>query len=429
MAGGDGATIPPSSSSDGGVSGVPTQSGGTPAKNVGTWVNNLGACVHLAWAGTPYANATNVANALDYIGFYNVRDVFEPNDQFNAGYATLLSRGKHVNMVVGQDDIPGAISALGQLETAHPGGVRSIEGPNEVDNWPLSYHGQSGASADKAYQKALYQAVKADSLLGQKPVYMFTFGGLTLSNYQSVGDLSAFADYANQHIYYGGGQPAYGWSPGDTTFHWQSWTDMAKVPAPNRQVVITETGASTSTGDGGVSEAVQARTTLNSLMDAERYGDPAVFLYELMDSSNVGPDDYESHFGLYRWDGSAKPAATFVHNLTTILTSGGASEAFAPGALNYSVAHLPDEWAGQLLFQGGDGTFYIVIWTEPDIWNETNNTPIASPTYSVDVSFGTTNQLQVYDPAQGTSALETVSGSAITVKLTDHPIVVSVRIP
>lgn len=403
-----------------------TQSGGTQARNVASFIGSLGINVHMGWANTPYANASAVGNALTYIGIHNVRDVYEQGAQFTSGYSLLLPSGNHIDMIVG-GDIPGAISMLHNFEELYPGSVASVEGPNELDNWPITYNGSTGSAAFDAFQQALYQAEKADSLLGTIPVYLFTFGAITTSNYSGVGNMSAYCDTGNVHIYYSGGQPAYGWSPTDSTWYWTNWMKAANVDAPNRPVVVTETGSTTAVGNGGVSEAVQARTNLNGLMDGARYNNPAVYMYELMESANAGPSDLESHFGLYSWDGSPKPAAIALHNFTTTLMSANVNGSFTPGALIYQVSGLPNQWAGQILFQGQDGAFYIVIWAEPIIWNATTNTAVAPPTYPITVTFGTANQVSVYDPIQGTLPIQSASNAnSITVNVADHPIILKV---
>jgi serralysin len=405
---------------------TPAQSQGTQARNVASFIGSLGINVHMGWANTPYANPSAVGDALTYIGIHNVRDVYGQNAQFTSGYSLLLPSGNHVNMVVGQN-IPGAISMLHNFEELYPGSVASVEGPNEVDNWPITYNGLTGSASFDAFQRALYQAEKADSLLGKKPVYLLTFGGIATSDYSGVGNMSAYCDAGNVHIYYSGGQPAYGWSPTDSTWYWTNWMKAANVDAPTRPVVVTETGSTTSLGNGGVSEAVQARTNLNALMDGARYNNPAVYMYELMESSNAGPSDAESHFGLFNWDGSAKPAAIALHNFTTTLMSANVNGSFTPGALVYQVSGLPNQWAGQILFQGQDGAFYIVIWAEPIIWNATNHTAVAPPTYPITVNFGTANQVSVYDPIQGTLPIQSASNAnSITVNVADHPIILKV---
>nr|WP_245517083.1 calcium-binding protein [Rhizobium leguminosarum] len=271
---------------------------------------------------------------------------------------------------------------------SHPGSVVGIEGPNEVNNWPVSYDGLSGQAAAVAYQKDLSAAVNADPLLKNIPVLGFT--GYTVAS---------ASDYTTIHTYA---------KDGDQPFSWLSReSGVQRAADPGKPLAITETGyhtsltADTNGGWEGVSEATQAKLLLNTLMDGAALGSKKTFIYELLDAySDPQGTNQERHFGLFHLDYSAKPAATAIHNLTAILEDDGATKAsFSAGTLNYSIDGLPSS-ARSLLTEKSDGSYQIIVWNEPDIWNQTSDTAIQAATTAVKVNLGASfGSVKVFDPA------------------------------
>jgi hypothetical protein len=396
-----------------------------PAIDASAFLDTLGVNTHLSWTGTPYADPGRVADQLNYLGIRNLRDDFALNARSYQVVGDMMARGFRFDLVSG-GDIKTFLGAVRDLQLAHPAGMIAIEGPNEVDNWPVKYDGQTGVQAAARYQHDLFKAAKAEPALAKVPVYNLTFAAVTAS--RRLGDLSPYADYANVHLYYGAGQPAYGWSPDDSVYHWSSWLDSGRLAAKGRPIVITETGATaTPAWGGGVDEATQARQILNSLMDAASTGVAALYVYELVDGMNNGPNDEKSHYGLFRWDGSPRPAAAAVRNLISILRGGStAGSAGATGALDYAIAGVP-KWGGHLLFQRADGTKAIVVWAEPDIWDERKRTPIAPPNIAITIKLAAAAKVAIYDPLQDAHAMRSLGTTAqVGLDLTDHPVIVEI---
>ena len=147
------------------------------------------------------------------------------------------------------------------------------------------------------------------------------------------------------------------------------------------------------------------------------------YIYELADSSNNGPTDAQSNFGLFTWNGSAQPAAVAIHDLTSILGAGGPL-AGTPGSLNYTISGVP-QWGGQMLFEQGNGTYDIVVWAEPTIWNGTSE--VAAPNTPISITLGTAASVSIYDPMVGTSPVELLgTTSQVNVNVVDHPIIIQV---
>jgi hypothetical protein len=85
----------------------------------------------------------------------------------------------------GGSDIAKLIETGRQIETA--GALLAFEGPNEPNNWGITWQGQTGGR-DRSWmpvaklQEALYQAVKSDPALKKYPVWSISEGGAETDN-------------------------------------------------------------------------------------------------------------------------------------------------------------------------------------------------------------------------------------------------------
>ncbi|WEA27509.1 calcium-binding protein [Rhizobium binxianense] len=383
-------------------------------------IRSFGIDTHIDYTDGKYSNVGEVVKALDYLGLDTVRDhapnsASDPNGQTHLGNAA--DAGVQFVFSAQREVDPATVAQrLHAFVEAHPGSVVGIEGPNEVNNWPVSYHGLSGQAAALAYQKDLSAAVNADPLLKDIPV-------LGLTGYT----VASASDYTTIHTYAKDGDQPYSWLSRES--------GVQRAADPGKPLAITETGyhtsltADTNGGWEGVNEAAQAKLLLNTLMDGAALGSKQTFLYELLDAySDPQGTNQEKHFGLFHLDYSAKPAATAIHNLTEILADDGAQKAsFSAGTLNYSIDGLPSS-ARSLLTEKSDGSYQIIIWNEPDIWNQSTDTAIQAATTGVKVNLGTSfGSVKVFDPLTGSTAIKSLSNvSSLTVGLVDHPVIIEV---
>ncbi|MBX4865093.1 calcium-binding protein [Rhizobium sophorae] len=384
-------------------------------------IRSFGIDTHIDYTDGKYSNVGEVVKALDYLGLDTVRDhapnsASDPNGQTHLGDAA--EAGVQFVFSAQREVDPATVAQrLHAFVQAHPGSVVGIEGPNEVNNWPVSYHGLSGQAAALAYQKDLSAAVNADPLLKNIPVLGFT--GYTVAS---------ASDYTTIHTYAKDGDQPYSWLSREA--------GVQRAADPGKPLAITETGyhtsltADTNGGWEGVSEATQAKLLLNTLMDGAALGSKQTFIYELLDAySDPQGANQEKHFGLFRLDYSAKPAATAIHNLTEILADDGAAKAsFSAGTLNYSIDGLPSS-ARSLLTEKSDGSYQIIIWNEPDIWNQTTDTAIQAATTAVKVNLGASfGSVKVFDPVTGTTAIKSLSNvSSLTLDVLDHPVIIDIE--
>ncbi|MBY3044493.1 calcium-binding protein [Rhizobium leguminosarum] len=383
-------------------------------------IRSFGIDTHIDYTDGKYSNVGEVVKALNYLGLDTVRDhapnsASDPNGQTHLGDAA--EAGVQFVFSAQREVDPATVAQrLHSFVQAHPGSVVGIEGPNEVNNWPVSYHGLSGQAAAVAYQKDLSADVNADPLLKNIPVLGFT--GYTVAS---------ASDYTTIHTYAKDGDQPYSWLSRES--------GVQRAADPGKPLAITETGyhtsltADTNGGWEGVSEATQAKLLLNTLMDGAALGSKQTFIYELLDAySDPQGTNQEKHFGLFHLDYSAKPAATAIHNLTEILADDGAAKAsFSAGTLNYSIDGLPSS-ARSLLTEKSDGSYQIIVWNEPDIWSQSSDTAIQATTTAVKVNLGASfGSVKVFDPVTGTTAVKSLSNvSSLTLDVVDHPLIIEV---
>ncbi|MBY2918281.1 calcium-binding protein [Rhizobium leguminosarum] len=383
-------------------------------------IRSFGIDTHIDYTDGKYSNVGEVVKALNYLGLDTVRDhapnsASDPNGQTHLGDAA--EAGVQFVFSAQREVDPATVAQrLHSFVQAHPGSVVGIEGPNEVNNWPVSYHGLSGQAAAVAYQKDLSADVNADPLLKNIPVLGFT--GYTVAS---------ASDYTTIHTYAKDGDQPYSWLSRES--------GVQRAADPGKPLAITETGyhtsltADTNGGWEGVSEATQAKLLLNTLMDGAALGSKQTFIYELLDAySDPQGTNQEKHFGLFHLDYSAKPAATAIHNLTEILADDGAAKAsFSAGTLDYSIDGLPSS-ARSLLTEKSDGSYQIIVWNEPDIWSQSSDTAIQATTTAVKVNLGASfGSVKVFDPVTGTTAVKSLSNvSSLTLDVVDHPVIIEV---
>ena len=417
---------------DGGVVGDPT---GTTAINVGDFLDSIGVCTHVAQGvDAPSQGAT----ALSYAGIRNVRDDGNP-DAVKDWIAMHQSAGVRVCMLP-DSDVATTIDMAKQLNAA--GALLAVEGPNEANNFPVTYEGQTSTSAMTFvpvahFQRDLYAAVKAEPSLKGIPVFHASEAGgsepdnvglqfLTIPSGAgaTMPDGTRYADYANTHNYVCGHSSKLvdnvAWSASDPTLNgdwdgpyveyghtWHGgfagYSSADLVPLPK---VTTETGWVTS-GSNAITEEQQGRLFLNLYLAAFTRGFAYTFIYMLRDDPNQG------YWGLFDTSYQAKKSGTYLHNLTTVLTG---AEAKTPGKLSYAIAGKPAT-VHDLLLQKGDGTFALVVWDErPSGGSDDVTVNLTTPRASV----------RVYDPTTGTSPTRTLAGvSSVGLTLSDHPMVIA----
>jgi hypothetical protein len=436
-------------------------SGGVTAVSAFDFLNSIGINTHMGHGEDVNGNIT----ALNYAGFRNIRDGDNLSSKFindmilvhnttTSGIRIVLSRS-------GADDrhLTGVIEASKTLAAA--GVLLAFDGPNEPNNWSVTYQGkksyitknESGKitggdfSPVANFQKDLYARVKADPVLKDYPVFSVSDGGgaspnnvglqyLTIPTPAPDGVLmpagTVFADYANVHNYFchpsvgklidnlvwHAADPVMDTVPGNgghfdgiygnfgktwlSGFKGYTTDDLKNLPR-----VTTETGITS--GKWGLTEQKRGAICLDLFLSQFKRGYKYTFIYNLRDIPGV----YD--YGMFTSDFTPKTAATYLRNLTTILNDTGSAEIL--GKLNYSIPDQPAT-VHDLLLQKSNGKFELVVWDER----------FTGGTETISVNLGRTyRKVKIYDPTIGTSAIQTLTNvSSVTLPMSDHPIIIDI---
>lgn len=361
------------------------------AKTAASFVSSLGVNMHLGT--TNYTDLSKVDADLTYLGLQNVRDSAE--GPFNAAIWASVAKATGVKF----DDYIGEQSQVGMrtdmsyiTALAHEGILNAIEGGNEEDDpWPQFLGNTLQATAQ--FQVQLYALGHSLGL----PVINMSFGqGWTSANdwhgnYDKVGNLSAIADYANGHVYPSGAPEA----------SFALIASDAAIAAPNRPLINAEFGYDTDQ----VNQTSAAKYMLDGVFDAYKQGTVRTYLYALY-------DDQSGAYGLMNDDGTPRPGATALHNVTSLLTDSGSVPL---RGFDYSVS---SEVGGDedVLLQKSDGSYWLALWNE------------TAGAHSAKLSLGAVaRSISIYDPLTSLNAVQTARATkTLTISIPDHPVLVEI---
>jgi hypothetical protein len=299
----------------------------------------VGVNVHMQYHDTPYNDGARVLDLLRYIKVTQVRDIAPSTSGEQAIYAALAGSGIRFDLF--DQGAPDSARLVKALATRHPGSIIALEGPNEIDNFPVRAGQDTGRAAADRIQQGLWRLAQGSAALRGASLYMYT--GFAPDRPGVLGNI---------HFYTRRGQ--------DPTAQLLGAVWSTNRGDGSRPFVVTETGYFTGTpgdGWGGVSEAGQARGTIEDLLDAFRIGADSVFIYELIDEApDTGPMDQEHHFGLYDLACRPKAAAHALHNLMSLLDTPVRGAAAAPSpAFDPSAAHA-------LVIRDTPTAYSLAIW-------------------------------------------------------------------
>jgi hypothetical protein len=399
------------------------------AMRASDFLDTLGVNTRIEYTDGGYANLGNIESDMSYLGIHQVRDGISNGWAGSAPLASYIAVAQTgVKFTICLDasstaTLQSNLSLVEQLNEAVPGSVIAVEGPNEINNQPVTYNGVGGLQGALNLQKALYAMVHSSSALQGVAVDYFTgYDNVGVATGPDPATTPGLADYDNQHPYPNNGNAPYQWV--------NRGQALPNETQPNAPAVYTETGYSTNGGtNGDVNQDVQARYTLDLLMDDAASGIAQTDLYQLMDAYQPGSPQGDDGYGLFDPNNKPKEAATAIHNLTSILAdTGAAASSFTTNPLAYSVTGMPST-GHSMEMQKSDGATDIVVWNEPEIWNESKGTEVKAATQNATVNLGATYQtVEVYDPLTGTTPIETLSNvSSVSLGLTDHPLIVQVE--
>jgi hypothetical protein len=174
-----------------------------------------------------------------------------------------------------------------------------------------------------------------------------------------------------------------------------------------------------------VDEYTQALLLLNGVFDAISLGVRRIYIYELLDEKADPQFKIPNlHWGIYKFGGGPKVAATALHNLTRILAPervAGEAASVLPQA-----SGLPAT-ARRLVLQKGPTTTLVILWNEPDIWDQTASKPLKVSAAEVAVSFPAAQQIRIFDPLSSDQPTQVLGpGSSANVRLGAFPQIVEI---
>jgi hypothetical protein len=402
-------------------------------------VRMIGANVHMRYTDGAYANSTNVLQDLRFLGVSHVRDIMpgtgaQAEMQARDALRRMAFDGIKLDLIFSAGMRPSeAVDLIRNLEKAVPGSVASIEGYNEINNFPVTYNGQSGSAAAAAGQRALYQSIKGSPDVRHIPVIDMTgFEMLKDQKYTYGSSLEGYADVMNAHAYAQNGQQP------------SIWINPEKIEAYKslQQVlpkVITEFGYATMPQSGwlviGVDERTQAKGLLNGLFDAARSGYDKLYIYELLDQKpDPASNQLEFHFGLFTFDNRPKVAAQAIRNLVQVL---GESESRSATESKRSKAdsELPSnrsfhldvqypEIKDQIFTLGlmkSNGAQMAAVWRETMFWDRATGQPLeAAGVPAMLTSDKPCDSIKVYDVLRSAEPTSVATGGRLSVVIGDY---------
>jgi hypothetical protein len=410
---------------------VPPHPRDTRAISAYSFLNSLGVNTHVDQGYDP----KSYIGPLRYLG---VREVRDAERHVDGEVAIAQATGVHF-VINGGGDLQGLIASATVLAKA--GALLAVEGPNEPNNFPITYKGQQGGGAGHswypvaAFQAALYTSMKSNPLLAPYLIFGVSETGAETDDvglqFRTVPEGQGtifpagthFSNDLNVHNYVSGVHGGYGnnqaWnaaSPvlndrwdglygncGLTWFrHFQGYKVARLVAVPR---VTTETGWDSVSDPGG--EAVQGAVLTDTYLSQFKRGWRYTFIYELRDGEGGS-----GHQGLYHAD-APKPAAVDIHNLTTILAD--THPVPHPKELSYVVEGRPPT-VHDLLLQKSSGEFDLVLWDERVHGDD-----------HVTVTFGGVHdKISVYDVLRGTAAITEMRHSRqVDLTLSDHAVILT----
>ena len=398
-----------------------------------TFLSSLGVNIHVDQG---VSGASYIA-PLRYLGVRNIRDGGR-----NSSQILLINRQTGVRLdLVGEGDLEATIKTGKAL--AASGALMAFEGPNEPNNFLITYNGQSGGGAGSwapvaQFQEDLYRAVKSDPDLQKYPVFAVSEGGAETDNVglqfltiptgagATFPDGTRYADYANPHNYVTSTRKMYidnqAWNAANPTLagpwdglvgeygitwrhHYQGYATELLLTLPR---VTTETGWD-SVSDIG-EERTQGTVLVNTYLAQFKRGWRYTFIYQLRDGEGGTGNQ-----GLFNSNSTPKLAAKYIHNLTTILAD--KTPAASPGSLNYSIIDEPAT-VHDLLIQKSTGTFELVVWDE-NVRGSDNVRINLGRTYAA---------INIYDITASTTPIQTITNvDSVSLNLNDHALIVEIN--
>jgi hypothetical protein len=402
-----------------------------PAISCSNFLNSLGVNTHVSQGYNPGSYVL----PLRYLGVRNIRD-----SGLNLPGLMLLHNQTGVRIDLLGFDVTNLIAAAKIL--ARAGALLSIEGPNEPNNFPITYGGVQGGGTSMSWlpvanlQRDIFAAVKQDPELQKYPVFHVSEGGAETDNVglqflaipKGATTLlpagTEFADYANVHNYVSANgvlEDNQAWQAADPTLN-SRWDGLfgeygvtwkKRYQGYSRADLLTLPRVTTETGwdaPDPTSEDVQGKTLVNTYLAQFKRGWSYTFIYQLGEGEGGGGSQ-----GLFHANWTPKLAAKYIHNLTSILADD--SDVLNPQTLDYVLVNASST-VHDLLLQKSGGIFELVVWGES-----------VATSADVTINFGKKHaKVRLFDTTISSAPINSWADVAsVTLPIGDHAMVIEIQ--
>jgi hypothetical protein len=384
------------------------------------FVDSIGVNTHLIDDLTADGEYTLVEQRMKELGVRHVRDGIFPEQtpkQYRDERNFLAATGARMEAITDcpqplgyyphSQTPPGVIRGF---DAAIGGRVELVEGPNEPDLRKV-----------RGWAPLLIACTKNLKLDRTLPLPFVASAMGNAFNSKTLGNISQLVDIGAIHRYFSG------YNPGNDGF-WKSnacgtWGQMsfsiceARINSgPTKPLYVTETGWSTF---GEIDEKSEGKYIARVLLIDSLAGIVRTYLYELHDDGTDATNS-ENGYGLFRYDGTPKPAFDAVRAEIGLLTDRGPS--FTPVALRYAVRGVPS--TRHELFQKRDGTYVVAVWNEKMSWNPNTARDIPVAPVAVTLAFASPPRvvrcLSLDDAGKLVAQTPSIAGNDVTLQVDDH---------
>jgi len=344
-------------------------------------VEQIGVNVHLSFFNTPYNRFEDLVRPmLRDSRIRHIRDGaftnIAPENTYYKRLRALASDGLKFSLVTFDATSPAYLTDLNKLKDVYEWSGRAViffEGSNEPNLKKIA----DWANISRAHQMELYRQVHSEAGLSSVSVLGPTPWGQSA---KELGDISAYVDYGNWHIYSGGQYPeAFG--PGSL----RDYMQQASQIYPNRKFVATEAGYHSGMNvpmlkHRPTPEPIVARYLPRLILWNLQRGVVRTYLYEFIDSFARGDSDAESNFGLIRANGTQKASYFAIKSMIGLFSDPGPP--FIPVPIEYSMRPASTQ-VQTMLFQKRDGKYLLAVWIALPSWDPQLRMPMQVETRQI----------------------------------------------
>jgi len=387
------------------------------AQRASDFVNSIGINTHLSYLSTMYGNFSLTKARLQTLGVKHLRDggtVLNMDSWMRAVYGRMNDLHSALGITFNIATLPGQgqgyyskFNVRRLVSFLSPSAIESFEGLNERDdqddgNW---------VSEERAWQKAMYGAVKGDESVRDKPVLGPSL--VKRASASKLGSMEPWMDYANLHSY-----------PGDSIPSAFIDRNIALFAPENgsKPRRLTETGyPTTPNSQFWVSEAVTGKYVPRLYLEYWNAGFSRSFIYQLADEGSQG--NGINGWGLLHSNGSPKSGYTALANFIGVLSDAG--DGFEPGSLSYSIGGVPST-VHHALFQKSNGRYFLVLWNEVASFNRHSHVLLNPAAVRTTLSLASNpKSVVLHEPTLGKS-WSTDASKSVAIDIPDHPLIVEI---